>query len=306
MVLRFGPLALLVVCAGCGMSGPPGLPGSKSPPCALDVRYYRISSLTFPSTLLEAAEAGLNLDPPTEDPDNFLGIGRGGMVQQGVVFSTDGSSQALARWPWVAAVGTCSGEAYAQVAFLRGLDVPAPGMVRVESPPPMPAVGTAGDRLSASDGTGSIPLSLFFEPDNDPADVAWVDSLGLAVDLVVTDAELSGTLGFGVLQDDAVEAIREPLSRAFNLLISADSGCPSACVNSLAGIVLGWFDKNADGALSPDELDDNWFRSYYAGCDVDLVATVNGKEVYWPAHDKEYDHTSMALQIEGTRVEVVP
>ncbi len=272
----------------------------------MNFRYFQISSLTFASSALEAAHAGLDLDPPTGDPDNFLGTSRAGWVEQGVAFSTDGSSEALAQWPWVAAIGTCSDKPYARVALLKGIDAPAPGTVRVESPMPTPAVGTAGDRIAASEGAGSIPLSLFFEPGNDPVEVKWVASLGVAADLAVTDSQITGTVGFGVLQDDAVDAMRDPVSRAFNELISVDMGCPSSCDSDLASAVLGWFDKDANGLISPDELDNSYFRSLYVGQDLDLTATVDGSPVYWPVHDHEYDYSSMALRIEGVPVEVVP
>jgi hypothetical protein len=270
----------------------PGYPALReAPPCALERASYRIDGLTVPDNDQirreapsidhdEPARADGALSPVIEAYAELFEL-RPYMDAAIEDMIADGSLR------WVLHVETC---ADGDGDYARVVAEDAEGRESVVA-----AVGRVDEdgSIDVHDGTALVPAPAFFRASAGP--FRWVPGSGFSLSFTPeADGTISGTIGVGLSsRPEDLAPFWEVLAEVLNPIASNFRAEQHDFAAS--------FDLDADGVITPAEVAEvDLVRSVFTP-DVDLYDGWGaGEETYWPLHDGEPDHVSLAVGFTAT------
>ena len=283
---------IFVLFAGCGddEEGPPTLPGTLEPPCALlEEERFRATSIRLPQSTEDAIAMALNID---EDPiprmDNNAGVSIRNVFALGVDVQPHLQAALDAGVVgWMIAWRQCEDGSYLRLSLLQSDE--ATGSASV------PAVGQlVGQSATATRGISPWPISSFFSLDADLEGPTWIRGYAVTYDLSRAGDVLSGRIGAALDDEMMRAALVDPLAASFTSVLQNDPACPAMCET------LAFYDDDSDAVISTNEME-QWV-GVYVQYDLDMLATSDGETVFWPGHDDVPDTVSIGLQVEFQRV----
>jgi hypothetical protein len=297
--------AALILLAGCsfyeGDDGPPAWPGEDLPACETTRTSYVIDAITAPVNADLAEAGGRDLDRDGTI-DNQLGNVYSA-IAQAVHFDIQGrTDEALAADTLLVGLTLeeCASPSYTLVELHRGVAIDRsvdPPILTVDLTTELPAVDRVSDgRLLALKGEGRIPPTALFEAEG----AEWIEGRELTVELDLFDLE--GTLATGVdhlaFEPAAVDVIHRQILRE----LEGQPGCPLACEDEDLADMVAIFDDDADGEITPEEVEESFLVETLLRPDLDLLLGQGDDATYWPAQDGEPDSLSFGVAFHATPV----
>jgi hypothetical protein len=171
----------------------------------------------------------------------------------------------------------------------------------------LPAVGTlTPEGAEVLYGHGSaIPISSFFDIEADTRAPIWLDGYLVVGSGNVGADGLDLFLGYGLPESEVPEALAEALARTANAIVAADPGCPEACEDTVAILIVeGGVDADGDGIVTPEEVISHSTPQFFMEPELDLETGDGDDAIFFPGLDcrRDRDHVAIALFIEATRL----
>ncbi len=232
------PLAYAILTLGAACTTPPLEQRPDATPfvCAspIVVVRYRIDTAHVPATAAEVTADGFDVVGDDGVTDNQLGDVFRGAID---VFKPDFAPQAATNLALAAAVDwEIETDACTETGEVR-VHVGTPAQI-------WPRAGGAlagGSTLTAAHGCGSLPLGTL----TGGTDPGWVAADQVAIDLVIGDDGLTGTIGFALDAPAANDAVADAFAAFLTQIEPHPTWTPT---------IKGSFDANSDDVVTPAEL----------------------------------------------------